>query len=131
MLRNPKFCPTAEMLASDGSIQPQFYSSKKKVLQKQLISDDGEVIESKMVEIGVRKPLPLSHFIRPEESASDYDFENLQKAGIELKPFTGKFVTLGIDTLSQLADAVEDAPAPQPNTTNTNTINFNENESNI
>lgn len=131
MLRNPKFCPTAEMLASDGSIKPLFYSSKKKMLQKQLISDDGEVVESKMVEIGVRKPLPLSHFIRLEESSSDYDFENLQKAGIELKPFTGKFVTLGIDTLSQLADTIEDAPAPQPNTINQESKNLDSNESNI
>lgn len=131
MLRNPKFCPTAEMLASDGSIKPQFYSSKKKVLQKQLVSDDGEVVESKFVEIGVRKPLPLSHFIRLEESSSDYDIENLQKAGVELKPFTGKFVTLSIDTLSRLADSIEDAPAPQPNSVNNNIINFEENESNI
>lgn len=125
MLRNPKFMITEEMLISDGSIKPQFYSSQKKVLQKQLVNDDGKVVESKMVEIGVRKPLPLSHFIRPEESAEDYSYENLRDSGIELKPFTGKFVTLGIDTLSAFSEHIEDAPQPTTSqTTDSQTINF-------
>lgn len=92
---------------SDGSVKPQFYEGSRKIVQRTLTDERGNILENKNIEIPSKRPLPDSHFLHDGELVSDYDVENLQKAGIQLQPFTGSFVQLSLDELSHVSDVLE------------------------